>query len=187
MTKIDPLLKKTLELIAAKGWLNFSLSDIADDKDITLAKVHAKYPNRLCLIEEFSRYIDQMTLENLEKFDETEAPPDRLFSTIMTRFDSLEPYKALIRSLWHDGWKDPMLLIGSLPIGLNSMSWILQAARIDTTGLRGALRIKIFTAFYLCLVWTWLNDSSETLDETMVLLDNSLKRLSQVPGFFLER
>lgn len=184
MAKLDPLLKKALKIIEMKGWLHFSLSDIADDKDTTLAKVHAKYPNRLCLLEDFSKYIDQTTLEDLEKFDETETQRDRLFSIIMTRFDVLTPYKSLIRMLWQDGWKDPFLLIGTLPMGLNSMSWLLQAANIDTTGIQGAFRIKVFTFFYLKTVWAWLNDSTETLDETMVALDKSLQQLSQVPGFF---
>jgi ubiquinone biosynthesis protein COQ9 len=183
MPKMDPLLKKAFEIIGENGWAHFELKDLADDK-VSLAKVHQHFPSRLSLLESLGEYIDLATLESMDTFDPSETQKDRLFSVMMTRFDALAPIKPAIKSLWQDAWKDPMTIVCSLPIGINSLSWLLQAAGIDTTGIRGALRVKAFGVFYLSTVWTWLGDETEGLDVTMAALDTSLQRLAQFPQFY---
>ncbi len=183
MPKMDPLLKKALELIGEKGWAQFELKDLADNK-ISLAKVHQHYPSRLSLLESLGDYIDQTTLETMDAFDPSETQKDRLFSVMMTRFDALAPIKPAVKSLWQDAWKDPLTISCSLPMGINSLSWLLQASGIDTTGIRGALRIKAFGVCYLSTVWTWLSDETEGLDVTMAALDINLQRLAQFPQFY---
>jgi hypothetical protein len=186
MAKIDTLLKRALETIEEKGWSHFELKDMADDK-ISLAKIHERFPTRLAVLEALGHYIDQTTLESLEVFDPSETAKDRLFSIMMTRFDTLNPLKPVIRNLWQDAWKEPLTVVCSLPMGLNSMSWLLQCAGIDTTGIRGALRVKTFSVCYLATIWTWLSDNTEGNDETMAALDTNLNRLAQFPQFYPER
>lgn len=178
-----PLLKKATDIIATKGWSHFELKDLAD-ADTSLADVHAVFPSRLCVLEALGNYIDQTTLATMDTFDDSESKKDRLFSILMTRFDAIATLKPTIKSLWQDAWKDPLTLACSLPMGLNSMSWLLQAAGIDTTGIQGALRIKAFSVCYLATVHTWLDDESDECDQTMAALDSNLQRLAYFPQFF---
>ncbi len=177
------MLKKALTIIANKGWGHFELKDLADEKT-SLAQVQAHFPDKLSLLEALGRHIDQMTLENIEPFDPSETSRDRLFSVMMTRFDALSDLKPVIKTLWQDAWKDPMTTLCSLPMGANSMSWLLQAAGVDTTGIHGALRIKAFGLCYLSTVWSWLSDETPGLDETMAALDKNLQRLNSFPQFY---
>lgn len=183
MVKMDPLLKKILKVIEEKGWTNFELKDAVDDK-FTLAQVHEKFPSRLSVLEALGHYIDQTTLANIEHFEDSETTRDKLFSIMMTRFDTLTSIKPVINNLWQEAWKDPVTLACSLPMGMNSMCWLLQGAGVHTTGIRGALRVKAFGICYLATVWTWLSDNTEGLDETMAALDTNLERISQFPGFY---
>lgn len=184
MTKTDPLLNAALALIADNGWQEFTLADLARTQKANLANIHARFPTRLDVIDAFAAYLDQQTLKSLDDFTPDEDMRDRLFSVIMTRIDVLTPHKQVIRTLWQDSWKDPLLLLNGLPKGMNSMSWILQAAGIDTTGLLGSLRIKSLSIAYLRTIWTWLQDDSQTLDNTMAELDKNLLRLSHFPAFY---
>lgn len=186
MPKMDPMLKKAIEIIGSKGWGHFELKDLSDDKT-TLADVQAHFPDKLAVLAALGHHIDQLMLTSLETFDPKESSRDRLFSIMMTRFDVLADLKPVIKSLWHDAWKDPMTALCSLPMGLNSMTWILQAASVDTTGIRGALRVKAFAVCYLATVWAWLSDETPDLDETMAALDKNLHHLNNFPNFYGDR
>jgi ubiquinone biosynthesis protein COQ9 len=182
MPKMDPFLKEALEIIGKKGWSHFELKDLANDKT-SLADVYAHFPARLSILEALGKYIDQATLENLDVFGPSETPKDRLFSIMMTRFDAMTPLKPFIKTLWQDGWKEPLTIVSSLPMGLNSMTWLLQAADVDTTGIHGALRVKAFAVCYLSTVWAWLADDTLESEQTMVELDKNLQRLTNLPGW----
>lgn len=183
MSKPDILLEKALKIIAEKGWKHFELKDLSDEK-VSLAEVYGLYPSRISLLEALGKRIDQTTLRNLDQFYAEESHRDRLFSIMMTRFDTIADLKPVIKSLWKDIPQDPITLLETLPRGLNSMSWILQAAGVDTTGIRGALRTKAFAVCYLATVYAWLGDDTPDMDETMATLDKNLQRLTNFPGFY---
>lgn len=182
--RMDNLLQKALHIIKEKGWNHFELIHLVSD-DVSAADVYQRFPNRFCVLEALGRHLDQLTLKNIETFDDKETQKDRLFSIFMTRVDVLTPYKQVIHVLWRDLWKDPLVALSSVPQGINSVTWILQAAGLDTTGILGALRVKAFAVCYLATIYAWLQDDSQDLDVTMEALDSNLRRLEMLPQFYI--
>ncbi len=177
------LLNIALKQIGSKGWVELSLREVAEEAHVTLAEVHAVYPTKMHIFSEFVHMIDQQALANVEKFDEEETVKDRLFAVVMARFDALIDYKPVIASLRRDAIRDPMLVLYSLPCGLNSMMWMLEAAGLDASGISGIIRAKLLGASYLYMVGVWLKDDSSDMASTMAALDSCLERLNKFPGF----
>ncbi|MBL0941965.1 MAG: TetR family transcriptional regulator [Alphaproteobacteria bacterium] len=178
------LLQATLDLIKKYGWKDLHLNDIIRHLKISPAELQHFFPTKLCLLKAFFQYIDQQTLAQLEHFEPNELPRNRLFSIIMTRFDVLSNYKPLISELTYQGWKDVALVSQTLPQSLNILTWLLEAADVDTTELLGKIRLKIFAIFYGTTVLAWLKDDTPDMAPTMAYLDKGLAKLSQIPGFF---
>jgi len=54
------------------------------------------------------------------------------------------------------------------------MTWMMEAAHIDTHGARGAARIVGLTGAYLYALKAWMGDDSADLSKTMAALDRAL-------------
>ena len=67
--------------------------------------------------------------------------------------------------------RDPLQALCGWPGLLRSMSWMLEAAGLDASGIRGALRAKGLALVWLSSLRTFLTDSSEDLSATMAALD----------------
>src|SRR5690606_5585485 len=59
---------------------------------------------------------------------------------------------------------------------LASQAWMLQAAGINTDGIRGNLRVAGLAALYASVLRTWLKDDDPGLAHTMAVLDRGLRR-----------
>jgi hypothetical protein len=71
---------------------------------------------------------------------------------------------------------DPKQLIIGLPHLCKSMSWMLEAAGMDTLGLGGAARLFGLTGIYIKNLKVWVSDESADLGKTMASLDKDLSR-----------
>jgi hypothetical protein len=100
---------------------------------------------------------------------------DRLFDTLMRRFDALQPHRAAIRVILRDGLGDPATLL-ALPGLFRSMGWMLEASGISSAGWRGRLRAKLLAGLYLSVLRVFLEDDSADLTRTMAALDRGLRR-----------
>ena len=65
-----------------------------------------------------------------------------------------------------------------------SMSWMLEAAGMDTGGARGAMRVAGLSGVYLKTLKVWKKDDSPDLSKTMAALDKDLNRLEQFANSF---
>ena len=180
------LLQVALEDIVEHGWVGLNLCRVAKTAGVGLEEVHQAFPTKFDVLQEWARRVDQATLAQIEPFAPEIVTRDRLFAIIMERFDVLENHKQVVRILMQEGWQDPLLVLCSLPRGLSSIVWMLEAGGIATQGLLGAIRVKAFAIFYLSMVYVWLQDHTEDLSETMAALDRGLKRLEKIPGFLEE-
>jgi hypothetical protein len=59
------------------------------------------------------------------------------------------------------------------------MAWMMEAAGLSTSGVRGALRLIGITAVYMNVLRQWMNDETPDLSETMAALDKSLTHAEQ--------
>ncbi len=165
-----------LDLAATQGWRDTTLADIAAAAKLSLADVHAHYASKAAILAAFSKQIDAEVLAREDAELADQPPRDRLFDVMMRRFDALAPHKAAVRAIARDSLGDPAAaLLGACTLAA-SMAWMLEAARLGASGLRGVLRIKGLAVVYVSVLRVWLDDDSEDMARTMAALDRRLRQ-----------
>lgn len=174
-----------LELAATNGWGATSLGDIAEAAGISLADLRRAYPSKIAILNAFAARIDEAVLSDLDPDVADKPAYERLFDVLMKRFDALNPHKEAVRSMLRASSCDAEALVfcGSLSLR-RSMRWMLEAADLDSSGLRGALRIKGLSLLYLSVMRVWLTDETEDMARTMAALDRRLRRIDRMMGVF---
>jgi hypothetical protein len=81
-------------------------------------------------------------------------------------------------------YTDAVLAGAMAPIFQRSMERMLDAAEIDSAGLKGKLRAAGLTAVWIRAVNVWSKDTSEELGPTMAALDRALERAEQTARSF---
>lgn len=192
VTPIKPVKERAvaaaLDLAARMGWDMITLADIADKAHCTLAELSEVFDDKSDILVAYERMIDKKLLEAFAEPDMSSPERDRLFDILMERFDILNDHRAALQSILKTIMLDPKQAVIGLPHLGRSMAWILEAAGIDSSGVRGALRVAGLTAVYLYALRAWSNDDSADLSKTMAALDRGLNRAEQCVntlGFFL--
>lgn len=171
------VIKAALGLARFKGWENTSLGDIAAQAGITLATLHEHFDERSDILAAYSRMIDKRLLENDQTQNPESAPAhDRLFDIFMDRFDMLNEDRDALCAILGSFPKDPKQALISLPHLTRSMNWMMEAASLNTNGIKGAAKLTVLTLVYIKTLWVWTNDESPDLAKTMAALDQNLER-----------
>ncbi|WP_158801721.1 MULTISPECIES: TetR family transcriptional regulator [unclassified Acidisoma] len=160
-----------------RGWRSVSLVQAARDAGLDVARTRTRFPSRIAVLMRFGAMADRAALEA--------APPsgpikDRLFDMIMRRIDVLQAHRAGVLAVLEAAPRDPLLGLMLSRLSLRSMGWLLEAAEVSTTGLRGAGHKRGLLAVWLWVVRAWRNDDSTDLATTMSALDQALDRAAQV-------
>lgn len=181
------IIANALDLAAAKGWAETSLSDIAGAADITLAQLHATYPSKTAILAAYTTRIDEAVLNDIDPELADKSSRERLFDVLMKRFEVMDPHKEAVRSILRASASN-MESLACGPLSLyRSMRWMLEAANIPLSGMRGQLRIKGLALIYLAVLRAWLNDDSEDMARTMSSLDRQLGRAERLLGILRGR
>jgi len=171
-----------LSLAAVQGWRHTTLRDIAEAANLRLSELYQHYPSKGAILAAIMRRTDQTLLEAAD-IGEGETAKDRLFDVIMRRFDTMAGHRDAIRAIVKDMGRDPLAIACQLGQPFRrSMVWMLEAASLDSGGLRGAVRIRGLGLLYLSVLRVWLDDDSEDLSKTMAALDQRLKRIDRLLG-----
>ncbi|MFQ5786248.1 MAG: TetR family transcriptional regulator [Alphaproteobacteria bacterium] len=179
----DRIIEAALGLAATQGWRDTTLADIAAAAKLPLAEVHRNFASKAAILAAFSRRIDETVLAGEDPELAGQSPRDRLFDVIMRRFDALAPHKAAVGALVRDGCTDPLIALCGARSLRRSMAWMLEAARIDSSGLRGLVRTKGLAAIYLAVLRVWLDDDSADMARTMAALDRRLTQAERLMAF----
>jgi hypothetical protein len=171
-----------LEMIEREGWKNFSFAKASQDSAIPLYVFHDQFSSPSEVMVHLFKILDQEVLKSLVSYEGL-SPKDTLFDILMSRFEAAQPYKPVLRSFWRDWIIAPTEAPAFACQGFSSMAWILEAAGLESRGLKGILRIQGLTALYLLTLRTWLTDDSPDLGKTMVFLDKGLVRLERAARF----
>ncbi len=174
------IVDRALALAAERGWRRSSLREIAGAAGVSLTDLRRHYPSKGAILAAFFDRVDHDMLAAVEPELESEPARDRLFEVIMRRFDAMKPHKQGVRAILRDCACDPCLGLWASCRLRRSLSWILEAAGLDSTGLRGLVRIKGLGLVYLPTLRVWLNDDSEDMARTMADLDRRLGRLDDL-------
>jgi AcrR family transcriptional regulator len=165
-----------MALAAERPWEKVTLEALADRAGVSLAELRAAYDGRLPVLADFVRRIDERVLAGIDADMESEAPRERLFDVLFSRFEALGPYKQAIRSLGRAARGDALLAMALNRIVVNSMAWMLTAAGIAATGGRGALRAQGLACVWARVMRVWLDDDDPGLARTMAELDRRLRQ-----------
>jgi len=171
----DRLIDAALALAAERGWSRITLAEIAQKAGLSLAELHHTAPGKGHLLRLWLQRIDAQILAGPAP-DPGDSTRDRLFEVLMRRLDALKPNKAALASIVDSLSRDPVQAFCGWPALLRSMAWMLEAAGIDASGLKGALRTRGLAAVWLATLRTFLTDESEDMAATMAALDRALKR-----------
>jgi AcrR family transcriptional regulator len=178
-SEADRIIDAALALVATEGWRQVSLAAIAAAAGLPILQVYRIFRSKQAILAALYRRVDAIVLAEPPAAEADERPRDRLFDLLMRRFDALQPYKpaldVLRRELPHD---PPTALCAGVSL-LRSMRWMLEAADIPTSGVRGAVAVKLATGAYLSAMRVWQRDDSADLARTMASLDARLRRIER--------
>ncbi len=172
----NKIIDALMALAAERPWDEVTLEAIAERAGVTLAGLRAAYDGRVAILADFVRQIDERVLAATDPDMSGEAPRERLFDVLFSRFEAFGPHKQAIRNLGQGVRRDPFLALELNGLATGSMAWMLSAAGIPATGIIGRV-----WAQGLALVWgqtmrVWLDDDDPGLARTMAELDRRLRQ-----------
>jgi len=171
-----------MALLARKRLEDIGFGEIAAQAGLSLAECRAEFSSTLEVLATQMATTDLRILRGGEDMRE-EPPRERLFDVLMRRLEALEPQKAAVRSLARSALCDPPLAVALDGLTVRSMQWMLTAAGIDSSGLRGLLRAQGLALLYASVLRTWFDDHEEGLPRTMAALDRALDNGSRWSRF----
>jgi AcrR family transcriptional regulator len=172
---IDRAAEAALALAADRRWDQISLREIAVAAGVSLADLYAEAPGKMALLDHLSRTFDRDALASAQA-DGSAETIDRLFEATMARLEAMAPHRnALIAIARAEGM---LALAPRLP---RTAKALLEAAGIDTEGLRGALRLAAMTGVWTRVLQVWRDDEG-ALNRTMAEIDTQLKQINQRLG-----
>lgn len=172
----NKIIDALMELAGDRPWDEVTPDAIAEHAGVTLSGLRAAYDSRASILADFVRRIDERVLSGLDADMSEEAPRERLFDVLFSRFEALGPYKQAIGNLGVAARRDPLFALELNGIVTGSMSWMLTAAGIPTTGLSGRLRAQGLAFVWARTMRVWLHDNDAGLARTMAELDTRLRQ-----------
>lgn len=169
----ERIISAALRLAETRSWRDLSLGEIAAEAGIPLLEFRHAFQSKAQVLAAFSRLVDK---EVLKKFAAPgkDVPRDRLFDVILTRLETLQPYKAALRRIAEDATLTQAL--SQAGPALKSQYWMLAAAGISGEGGLGLLRVRGLLAIYSRIFAIWLDDDDPGMARTMAALDRRLRR-----------
>ncbi|MYZ48851.1 TetR/AcrR family transcriptional regulator [Propylenella binzhouense] len=170
------IVQTLLALAAERRWDEVTLEAIADRAGVTLQALRSAFDGRIAILDAFVRGIDEQVLAARDPELAEEAPRERLFDILFARIEALLPHRAAIRGLAQAAFRDPLLALELNRMTVRSMSWMLTAAGLPATGIRGAARAQALAVMWSQVMRVFLDDTDPGLARTMAELDRRLRR-----------
>jgi len=161
-----------MKLAADRSWTEITLRDVALSAGLTLSDLRGRVSSKTDILIGLLKAADGEVLRNAEQVDLSQAPRDRLFEVLMSRFDTLEPYKAGLKSVAQSASFTPIIVRHILA----SQAWMLTVAGINADGISGGVKTAGLASVYAQTFRTWLADDDLGLARTMAALDRHLRR-----------
>lgn len=172
----DKIIDAALKLAATRGWRELALADIATAAKVSLPELGDLFASKSAILAAWSARIDAEVLKLAEDEDMSgESARDRLFDVLMLRLDAMTPQKPALIAIARDLRRDPVAALSLITPMLQAFGWMLEAAGIDSSGLRGSLRVRGLALIWSRVLPVWLADG-EDMAKTMAELDRRLRQ-----------
>lgn len=185
---IPPILHTTLEaaltLAADRPWKEIKLLEIAEAAKVDIADLYG-VADKDTLMDALESWADKAMSAEASEPDET--PRERLFDTLMRRFERFEEHRAGVLSLMKARDKSAQRMAALLGARSTAAQWALACAGLDQgTPTERAAR-KLGVAWIIAKTErAWRSDESgdfartmATLDAELVNAEDRLKRFSR--------
>jgi len=172
-----------MELLANRRFEDVGLAEVAGRAGIKLSQLRAEFGSTLAILAAHTKEIDRIVLAGGDADMGEEPPRERLLDVLMRRLEALAPHKEAVRSLLRSTRRNPGLAFALNALALRSQKWMLEAAGINASGPRGALRAQGAALMFARVLSVWVDDEEEGLDRTMAALDRGLSSAARWDGF----
>jgi len=179
----DKAIDALMVLLAEHSFDAIGLAEVAGRAGLKLSQLRAEFGSTLAIFAAHIKDIDRAVLAGGDA-DMTEEPArERLFDVLMRRLEAMAPYKESVRSMLHSVRRDPPLGLALNAMAVRSQRWMLEAAGINASGPKGALRAQGAALMFARVLGVWLHDDDPALDRTMAALDRGLASAERWAGF----
>jgi AcrR family transcriptional regulator len=172
-----------MALLAERRFEEIGLAEVAGRAGLKLSALRAEFGSTLAIYAAHAKEIDRTVLDGGDSDVAEESARERLFDVLMRRLEALGPYKEAVRSLMRSARCNPGLALALNGIAARSQRWMLEAAGIRASGLRGAMRAQGAALMFARVVSVWVDDEEVGLDRTMAALDRGLSSAERWDGF----
>jgi ubiquinone biosynthesis protein COQ9 len=174
------LVTAAFRLAGDQGWRDINVVAAAREGGLPLVEARERFPSRGSILLRFGQLADQAALIDAS----TEGTVrDRLFDLLMRRFDVMQTHRAGVKALLRYLPTHPPTALLLACATKRSMRWMLQAAGLPATGVRGEVQVRGLLAVWLWGIRAWERDESDDLSGTMAAVDTALQRAEQVASW----
>ena len=149
---------------------------------MSLARLRQNFGSKFSILAAYIKDVDRKVLDGIDVEMASEPARERLFDVLMRRIEILAPDKEAIRSLMRSAQRDPCLALALNSMAVRSQQWMLTAADIDASGLRGMVRAQGTAALYARVLQTFVHDDDPDHARTMAALDRQIGRGERMAG-----
>ncbi len=174
-----PLFDAIWTVVATEGWRGLSAPRLATASGVPEAELLSRFRCRTDLLGFLTAHVDEAVVAGTVP-DPAASPRDRIFDLLMRRLDVLQPHRAGVLALVNQVRRDPVLGAAMLSPLRRSMSRMLDAAALDSSGPAGSLRAIGLAGVWLQTLRAWAGDETLDLTQSMAALDRALERAEQV-------
>lgn len=177
----DKIISATFKLAETTPWHAITMDKIAKAANIKDSTLNDNFSSRLSILSAFNHQLDEQTMKTFSEIKSTESIRDQIFEMLMDRFDSLEPYKIALSSIYKETVPND-LQAGYFGFNhlRNTMRIILNIVGIPSHTPLGRVKINVLGVIFFRSFKTWLKDESSDKAQTMAILDKDLAKVEAI-------
>lgn len=169
---LQTALEAALNIAAERPWNDITLIEIAKQANIDIADLYG-VADKDAVLDALEGWADKAM--SAESCDADDTPRERLFDTIMRRFELFEEHRAGVLSLLKARDKSPQRLAKLLGARSRSAQWALACAGLDEGRQSQRAARQLGVAWVIARTeHAWRKDESGDFARTMATLDTEL-------------
>lgn len=173
-SKRNRAISAAMALAATQDWGDVTLAAIAAHANLDLADLRREFACKDDILRAFQAEVDAEVLAKAKPAGDDDSVRDRVFDTLMTRFEILGPFKPALKRIMRYMRCHPGEAAMFACSRLSSQYWMLARVGTKLNGVSAAVRVAGLAAIYGKAFNVWLEDGSPSLDKTMATLDRGL-------------